>query len=122
MELFMMAERRLQSRGYSKASIFICVVTVVFNSIPLFAAERGSVSEPGVFRVFSLRRISAEQGKKYLAELEIGTVSQLPSPNTLLVTAQRPELTKVSAILKLVDADEIFLIKTSNFFRSFLFS
>jgi type II secretory pathway component GspD/PulD (secretin) len=58
-----------------------------------------------------LRHISAEQGKKYLAEAKLGTVSQLPGPNALLVTAQRRELIKASAILKLVDARETFVIK-----------
>jgi type II secretory pathway component GspD/PulD (secretin) len=64
------------------------------------------------YRVFSLRHISAEEGKKYLAGVKIGTVSQLPGPNALLVTAQRRELIKASAILKLVDAKEPFVIKS----------
>ncbi|GAI33373.1 unnamed protein product, partial [marine sediment metagenome] len=53
------------------------------NRTFLFAAEQGDASGPARYRVFSLRHISAEQGKKYLAEAGIGIVSQLPSPNTL---------------------------------------
>jgi len=73
--------------------------------------EMGANSVPPRYRVFSLRHIPAEQGKKYLAEARIGTVSQLPGLNALLVTAQRGELIKASAILKLVDAKEPFVIK-----------
>ncbi len=73
--------------------------------------EMGADSGPPRYRVFSLRHIPAEQGKKYLAEARVGTVSQLPGLNVLLVTAQRGELIKASAILKLVDAKEPFVIK-----------
>jgi len=73
--------------------------------------EMGANSVPPRYRVFTLRHIPAEQGKKYLAEARIGTVSQLPGLNALLVTAQRGELIKASAILKLVDAKEPFVIK-----------
>ncbi|GAI57911.1 unnamed protein product, partial [marine sediment metagenome] len=51
--------------------------------------EMGANSVPPRYRVFTLRHIPAEQGKKYLAEARIGTVSQLPGLNALLVTAQR---------------------------------
>jgi type II secretory pathway component GspD/PulD (secretin) len=63
------------------------------------------------YRVFSLRHISANKGKEYLAQLKIGTVSQLPGANVLLVTASPRRLIKASAIMKLVDAEEEFAIK-----------
>ena len=94
------------------AFVFILAVPLMLSSSYLFAAERVAGSEPVRYRVETLGRISAEQGKKYLAEVEIGTVSQLPSPNTLLITAQLGELIKASAILKLVDSKEKFVIKT----------
>ena len=122
----MMTER--QSRGWltlfqgcgkAKVFIFICAVTVVLSGSCLFAAEqraaspRGEATGSGVarYRVFSLKHISAEQGKKYLAEAGVGTVSQLPGVDALLVTAQPEELIKASAILELVDAEEPFYIK-----------
>jgi type II secretory pathway component GspD/PulD (secretin) len=76
-----------------------------------FAAENGRNSQPVQYKIFTLKHISAELGKKYLAEMGIGTVSQLPGTSTILVTAQSSELTKAMAILKLVDAGEEFAIK-----------
>ncbi len=119
-----------QGCGKVKVFIFICAVAVVLNGSCLsalgetspksevateqeVASPRGKATGSGVarYRVFSLKHISAEQGKKYLAEAGLGTVSQLPGVNALLVTAQPDELIKVSAILELVDANELFEIK-----------
>ncbi len=63
------------------------------------------------FRVFRLRHISADKGKEYLSELQIGTVSKLPGANMLLVTAQPKELVKAGATIELVDANEAYVIK-----------
>ncbi|MHC4891069.1 MAG: secretin N-terminal domain-containing protein, partial [Planctomycetota bacterium] len=87
--------------------VFILAATLLLCGGYVFAADSG----PPRYRVFTLRHISAEQGKEYLAEVKIGTVSQLPGSNTLLITAQRRELIKASAILKLVDSKEPFVIK-----------
>ncbi len=107
----MVAERRFQGRDCSKAFIFICGIIVALCGSFLPAAEQSAASKPARYRVFSLKRISAEQGIKYLAEIGIGTVSQLPKTNTLLVTAGARELIKISAILRLVDAEGLFSIK-----------
>ncbi len=105
-----MAEgRQLNALNYGR--IFICAVSLVLNCNYLFGGEPEGNAELEHYRVFSLRNISAGQGKKYLAEIGIGTVSQLPGSNALLVTAQPRELIKASAILKLVDSNEQFVIK-----------
>ncbi|MFZ0035450.1 MAG: secretin N-terminal domain-containing protein [Sedimentisphaerales bacterium] len=108
----MAAKRQFRGCGKAKIFIFICAVAIVLSCSYLFAAEGGAASETARYRVFSLKHISAEQGKKYLAETGLGTVSQLPGVNALLVTAQPEELIKASAILELVDAEEPFDIKT----------
>ncbi len=107
----MVAERQFQGYRKTKVFIFICAVTVVLSGSCLFAVEGGAASGPARYRVFSLKHISAEQGKKYLAEAGVGTVSQLPGLDALLVTAKPDELIKASAILELVDAEELFYIK-----------
>jgi hypothetical protein len=73
----------------------------------------GKVSVPVEprFRVFALKHISAEQAKNLLAEANLGTVSQLPTANMILVTAQPHQLTKASAILKLFDATTPVVMK-----------
>jgi len=118
------ARRQLSPAGPNWSRVgFILAVTVFLCSSYILAADPLPIepggglnvrrANPGLprYRVFSLRHIPAERGKKYLAEAKIGTVSQLPGPNALLVTAQRGELIKASAILKLVDAKEPFVIK-----------
>ena len=101
-----------------KRCLFLCSwVLVLLCSCALFGAEQSHIKTVGVgviparYRVFSLRHISAERGSKFLAEAGIGTVSQLPNTNTLLVTAQPAELVKATAILKLVDSNETFVMK-----------
>jgi len=92
------------------AFVFILAVTFMLSGSCLWAAEADS--GPARYRVFSLRHISAEKGKEYLAQAKIGTVSQLPGAEMLLVTAQPRELIKAGAILGLVDAKEEFVIRT----------
>ena len=92
--------------------IFILGATFLLASSYLFAAEKSGDSGPVRYKFFHLRQISAEQGMKYLSEAKIGTVSRHPKPGTLLVTAQRGELTKAEAILALVDAEEKHIIRT----------
>jgi hypothetical protein len=93
--------------GYSR--VFILALTfLLFSNYP-FAAAQG-ISESARFRVFPLKHISVEQGKKILAEAEIGTVSHLAGTAALLVTGQADELTKAKAILGLVDSQEPFVV------------
>jgi len=91
--------------------VYVAAVFVLFAGSYLLAAEETADSGLALYRVFSLRHISAQKGKEYLAQTKLGTVSQLPGANTLLVTAPRRELIKASAILRLVDAKEPFVIK-----------
>jgi len=74
-------------------------------------ADRSSIPVEPRFRVFALKHISAEQAKSFLAEAKLGTVSQLPAANMILVTGQPRQLIKASAILKLVDAKTPFVMK-----------
>ena len=100
-----------QSPTQRKFLIATLAITAFLYSSYLFAADAQSQSKLPRYRVFSLKHISARQGIDYLANVKIGTVSQLPSPNTLLVTASPRELIKTSAILKLVDSNQPFVIQ-----------
>jgi len=105
----MMSKRQLRYVDYSKFCI-PAIMLLLWAGFS-FAAENGRNSQPVQYKIFTLKHVSAELGKKYLAEMGIGTVSQLPGTSTILVTAQSGELTKAAAILKLVDAGEEFAIK-----------
>ena len=88
-------------------------VSLLLFSGYLFAAGQsaGGETEAVGHKVFTLTHIPAEQGKKYLRELNLGTVSQLPGTNALLVTGQPQELAKATTILKVVDVKERFVIR-----------
>jgi len=85
-----------------------CILAIMFL---LWGSYGFAAEQPVQYKIFTLKHISAERGKKYLSQVNIGTVSQLPGAGAILVTAQSGELTKAMAILKLVDAEEEFAIK-----------
>ncbi|MHC4804697.1 MAG: hypothetical protein ACYTBX_00345 [Planctomycetota bacterium] len=93
--------------GYDRVLI-LALTFLLFSNYP-FAAAQGTSESPR-FRVFPLKHISVEQGKKHLAEAEIGTVSHLAGTAALLVTGQADELIKAKAILGLVDSQELFIV------------
>ena len=112
--MVMSAKRQFQDHCCGRGLVFLCaavVLLVICVTGRIFAAEQKAGVELARYRVFTLKNISREQAKKYLAEVNIGTVSQLPSTNTLLVTAPPGELIKAAAILNLVDCKEQFAIE-----------
>ena len=90
---------------------FILAVTLLLVSSYLTSADSGFVPAQPRYRVFALKHISVERAKKFLADAKLGTVSQLPATNMILVTAQPRQLIKASAILKLVDAGTVYVCK-----------
>ena len=101
-----MTEQQLRRYGRS----FILAIVLFLAGGHLFAVERAGASESGSFRLFALKHISAEQSKRYLSEAKLGTASQMPGSNTILVTAGPGELSKAMAVLNFVDAEEEFVI------------
>lgn len=112
--MVMSAKRQFQDHCCGRGLVFLCaavVFLVICTTGRIFAEEQKAGVALARYRVFSLKNISYEQAKKYLAEVNIGTVSQLPNTNTLLVTAPPGELIKAAAILNLVDCKEQFVIE-----------
>ena len=113
----MLAQQRIQNHGQNKIfkSVFTVVIGLFMFESMLFGAEKKPVDKAGSdsVRYMSrlLRNISPEEGKKYLAEAGVGTVSQLPKTNMLLVTWNPLDLIKASEILKIVDSKERFIVK-----------
>jgi general secretion pathway protein D len=103
------ARRGPSHGGYAKA--FILAVTLSLCSSPLLGAEQDAATEAVAHKVLALKHISAKQGRKYLAQAKIGTVSPLPGVNALLVTAPAQELAKAAAILQLMDCKEQFVMR-----------
>jgi len=108
----MALEGRFSCGGYGRVFVAVFAIIILLSGgYVLIAGQQKDTIELNRYRVFTLKNISAQKGKNILADANVGTVSQLPGSNTLLVTAQPVELIKASAILRLVDAKEEFVIK-----------
>ena len=106
----MMIKHRFSHGGYNWILAFAAAFLMVGNS--LSASEQAGSSKQAGYKIFPLKHISVEQGKKYLAEVMTGTVTHFPASSALLVTAEPQELTKAQAILDLVDGPEKFVVKS----------
>jgi general secretion pathway protein D len=99
------------SKTWRVGRFFVVSVVLLLFSNYLLAAQQG-VSEAMEFKIFPLKYISVEQGKKYLIEAGVGTtVSPFPGTAALLVTAKSDELIKAMTILNLVDCRGQFAVK-----------
>jgi len=90
--------------------IFVAAATFLLLSIYPFASLYGA-SGSGGFRILSVKHISAAQGKKYLDEVGVGTVSQLPGSPALLVTGGAEGAAKAQAVLDIVDGPEEYVVR-----------
>jgi type II secretory pathway component GspD/PulD (secretin) len=91
-------------------TLILAVILLLFSST-LFAADEGPIVVKPRFRVFALKHISTEQAKNIIVEADLGTVSELPADNMILVTGQPRQLIKASAFLKLFDAETPVVMK-----------
>jgi len=92
--------------------VWFLLVTLLLRGCSRAPAYLSRRLEPSEQKVLVLREISADQGKAFLSQLGLGTVSTLSDRNALLVTGSHSELRKASAVLELVDANEEFVIET----------
>ncbi|MHC4264542.1 MAG: secretin N-terminal domain-containing protein [Planctomycetota bacterium] len=100
---------KVSKTGFFRVIFVLSFFISIFNNWLL--AEDNSPSAFPRYRVFSLKHIPAENGKTVLEQMGIGTVSQLPNSNTLLVTAEGKELIKASSILELIDSEPKYVIE-----------
>ena len=125
----------LNSR-FTPARRWFAVLTVILLCLPVFCgnllgAEQGEVGStitlnsrdaalaspqakqigPERYRVFLLRHISPQDGKRFLTDVNITTASQVNDSNMLLVTASQEALVKAAALLALVDSREEYAVK-----------
>ncbi len=105
------------------SSLLLKIVVVIIAFFTLFldgnisiANERTSAEEPlpepPRYRVFNLKHISAEQTKKYLDLTGVNVEVQILREDMFSITGLRPELVKASQVIKLVDAESKFIIKS----------
>ncbi|MHC4564603.1 MAG: secretin N-terminal domain-containing protein [Planctomycetota bacterium] len=87
------------------------VVAVLLHGCNHARTNLAQYSESGSQKVIALREITSDQGRAFLDELGLGTVSLLPDRNGVLVTAAPDELQKARVVLDLVDKKEEFVIE-----------
>lgn len=103
---FMLVKKQFNRRPVGIFLIFTLILCV-FSGL-LFGEEQ-TASAPR-YRVFPLKNISGLQGREFLENTGIGTVSLLPAnPNTILVTASQADLVKATSILNLIDVNSEFM-------------
>lgn len=116
MESAMALERKLTCRT-SRFALFAGLILCGFIfCLPALAADLISSDEapkpgPDRYRAFLLKNISPQQGKQFLAEVNINNVTQLNDSNSILVTAKPDALAKAAGILALVDSREKYAVK-----------
>ena len=101
--------KRFLSGGH--IGILALVFSFLFAGHCVIADQHTGPLEEAKFEIFSLKHISVDQGKKYLAEVVKGTVTHFPGSSALLVTAQPRELAKARVLLDLVDEPGQFAVK-----------
>ncbi|MFC1635597.1 secretin N-terminal domain-containing protein [Planctomycetota bacterium] len=97
--------------GGGHIGILALVFAFLFAGDCVLANQQAGPPEEAKFEIFSLKHISIDQGKKYLAEVIKGTVTHFPGSSALLVTAEPQELAKAKNLLDLVDEPGQFVIK-----------
>jgi general secretion pathway protein D len=103
-----MAKQRFSYGGF--CGVVVLSITLLFFNNYLLGTQHDDF-EPVPYKIFTLKHISAEQGRKYLSEAGIGTVSHISGTSALLVTAPDSELAKVRSILNFVDGQEQFSVR-----------
>lgn len=96
------------SRGFFSRLLFVSTALLIFS--PCLLAAQDGTSESMRYKIFPLKYITVEQGKRYLTDVGIETVSSFPGSPALLVTAGPDELIKAMAILNLVDSQAQFRV------------
>ena len=113
-----MTERHFFCKRQLQALFAVLVGLCLLCNGLLWASEQNASSAVAGHRVVSLKHISPEQGKAFLARLEFGTAggrlttNWLPgTTDTLLITGEPRAVQKAIAVLALVDAPGEFSIR-----------
>ncbi len=105
----------MTNRRFSNAQFYLAIILTLFlvsNSGSLCAAENGDFT----YDFFSFNHITAEQGRKYLADAKIGDVSHLPDSPTVLVTSSIPDnLQKARVVRDIVDSSQEYAVRIIPF-------
>jgi type II secretory pathway component GspD/PulD (secretin) len=100
-------------RKWKSFAAFLCVISIFLVIEPACWAQDGAERSVLRNRVYKLRHISAKDAKQRLISLRIGrNINELPHNSLIVESDNSTDLVKVSSLLKLIDAEQPFVIKT----------
>jgi len=101
-----------RSLRYRKRLVaWLCSVAVALCGCQNGATDR-QASQVSQQRSFTLTAITAQEAQRILSELDLGTVSVPPQPNTILVSGTANDLDKVTIVLGAIDTNEPYVVET----------
>ena len=121
--VIVMTERRFSGKQWQnmclkehKSRKLKNLCTFVFTACALLFVTGFSFADSqqnsSTWDLFSFSHITAEQGRKYLADAQVGDISHLPGSPTVLVTSSNAsELQKARIIKDIVDCSEEYAVK-----------
>jgi general secretion pathway protein D len=92
----------------SPRPLTVMILSAVIILASWVSAQDTAVSERFMSR--SVRNISPEQAIRYVAQTNLGTASQIPNTQTILITAETSVLAKARVLLELVDSKEQYTV------------
>lgn len=109
----MQTEPCLYKRRIGKKVVILCAAVAMAWMLNIERCWAQTQEGPVRARIFSLKKISVDEAKEYLAKVGIGdSVLHLPGTNAISVTAKPAGLVEASAFIELVDTAQKYEIKT----------
>ena len=100
-------------RKWKSFAAFLCVISIFLVIESACWAQDGAERSVLRNRVYKLRHISAKDAKQRLISLRIGrNINELPHNSLIVESDNSTDLVKVSSLLKLIDAEQPFVIRT----------
>lgn len=97
------------NRKFNFGYCFILIASLLLAGGYLLAAEKDTIPVEPRYRIFALKHISVEQAKTFIADAGLGTASQLPAANMILLTAQARQLRRAGIFCSLLIARRLLL-------------
>ncbi len=108
----MMTKRNVSTwrQTWNSLLVLACLLMVCCNGA--WAGDADSSNTGTGFQIYTPKYISVDRVKQHLTQLGMGTVSQFPGTNGLLITADTEDLKKIKALLNRIDSIKGTVIKT----------
>ncbi len=93
-----------------KGIFILSILTVIIFNASLSGDNAGD-DKLSRYAVFNLKKIDTNKAKDFLLQIGVENISELPKPNTILVTAEPADLLRAKSLLKLIDSEKNYGIR-----------